>query len=66
MHSQFLFLALDLARERSVDADRQRLAARGRTIPTGPGRFRRLVARTAVAVARAADETTLRHSPTAS
>jgi|1186.fasta_scaffold787378_3 hypothetical protein len=66
MHSQFLFLALDLARERSADADRQRLATRGRLVSSGPGRFRRLVARTAIAVARSADEATLQRTSTAS
>jgi len=54
MQSQYLFLALDLARERADEANRERLAALGH--PARPGRIRRFVARTAIAVARAADE----------
>jgi hypothetical protein len=56
MHSHFLFLALDVARERAAEADRHRLASL-----THPGepvtlRVRRAVARAALAVARAADD----------
>jgi hypothetical protein len=56
MHSYYTFIALDLARERAVEADRERLAALARPRSTEVGIVRRLVARVAVAVARAADE----------
>lgn len=56
MHSTYLFLALDIARERSAEAARDRLAAEAGAGPTIVGRARRLIARAAVAVARAADE----------
>jgi hypothetical protein len=55
----FALLALDLARERAAEADAHRMAAmRRRTeaiAPTRPSRVRRVVARIALAVARAAD-----------
>jgi len=57
MQSYYTFLALDLARERVAEADRRRLAARAhqpRSLEVGL--VRRLVARVAVSVARAADE----------
>jgi hypothetical protein len=57
MQSYYTFLALDLARERVAEADRRRLAAlayQPRSVEVGF--VRRLVARVAVAVARAADE----------
>ena len=56
MYSTYLFLALDLARERTAEADRNRLAAQSRSAHRVVGGARRLLARAAVAVARAADE----------
>ena len=56
MHSTYLFLALDIARERSAEADRNRLAAQARTGSRIVMGTRRLIARSAMAVARAADE----------
>jgi hypothetical protein len=57
MHSHYLFLALDLARERAAEADRYRLAALARNPEKNEvGFVRRMVARAAVAIARAADE----------
>ena len=57
MQSYYTFIALDLARERVAEADRQRLAALARyPVPARVGVVRRFVARVAVAVARAADE----------
>jgi hypothetical protein len=55
MHSHYVFLALELARERAAEADAQRLAALGRTADPLAARVRRQVARAALAVARAAD-----------
>lgn len=53
----YTFLALDLARERAAEADRHRLAALARADrPRRVGVVRRVVARMAVAIARAADE----------
>jgi len=66
MQSHYLFLALDLARERTEEAERQRLASLAHPAPTTVSRFRRTVARAALAVARAADERELHHSVTAS
>ena len=57
MHSTYLFLALDIARERSAEAARDRLAAEAGARPTIVGRARRLIARAAVAVRRAAERT---------
>jgi hypothetical protein len=60
MHSHYTFLALDLARERAAEADRYRLAALAHSDePKRVGPIRRFVARTAVAIARAADECAL-------
>jgi hypothetical protein len=62
MQSYYAFIALDLARERMAEADRNRLAALDR--PRDPKRVgfaRRWIARVAVAVARAADEGFVRH-----
>ena len=56
MQSQYLFLALDLARERAAEANRERLAALAHEGPSRPGLIRRVIARIAIAVARAADE----------
>ena len=56
MHSNYVFLALEVARERAADADAQRLARLAHpTEPLGT-RVRRSVARIALAVARAADD----------
>jgi hypothetical protein len=56
MHVYYTFLALDVARERAAEADAQRLARAGRVRGSEVGIVRRLVARAALAVARAADE----------
>jgi len=57
IHSQYLFLALDVARERAAEADRYRLAALARqSLPQPVGLVRRTIARAAVTIARAADE----------
>jgi hypothetical protein len=56
MHSYYTFIALELARERAAEADRERLAALAHPRSTEVGVVRRIVARVAVAVARAADE----------
>lgn len=56
MHSYYTFIALDLARERAAEADRERLAALAHHRSTEVGVVRRVVARLAVAVARAADD----------
>ena len=60
MQSHYLFLALDTARARAAEADRNRLAAEARAANAQAriGRVnvvRRTVARLAVFVARAAD-----------
>ena len=56
MHSNHVFLALEIARERAAEADAQRLARLAHpTEPLGV-RVRRSVARIALAVARAADD----------
>jgi len=61
MHSHYLFLALDLARERAAEADRHRLARLAQSGESAPvGLVRRTVARAAVAIARAADERAVR------
>jgi hypothetical protein len=65
MHTHYHFLALDLAAQRSAEADRYRLAALAQGRRHEVSRVRRLVARAAVAVARAADETTVSSAPTA-
>lgn len=56
MHSNYVFLALEVARERAAEADAQRLARLAH--PTKPlgARVRRSVARIALAVAHAADD----------
>ena len=59
MHSHYLFLALDLARERTAEAQRQRLAALAHPAPSRVLQVRRGIARIAIAVARVADETTV-------
>jgi hypothetical protein len=65
MHTHYHFLALDLAAQRSAEAERYRLAATAQGRRHEAGRFRRLVARAAVAIARAADETVVGSAPTA-
>jgi len=55
MHSFYTFIALELARERAAEADRERLAALAHP-RSEVGIVRRAVARVAVAVARAADD----------
>ena len=55
MHSFYTFIALDLARERAAEADRERLGALAHP-RNEVGIVRRAVARVAVAIARAADE----------
>ncbi|MBA2381918.1 MAG: hypothetical protein H0V73_07395 [Chloroflexi bacterium] len=56
MHSHYLFLALDLARERAAEADADRLASLAHPgEPRGAG-IRRAIARIAIAIARAADD----------
>jgi hypothetical protein len=61
MDRLYSMLALDLARQRSAEADRHRLAALARAnVPKRVGLVRRVVARTAVAIARAADEYAVR------
>jgi hypothetical protein len=60
MHSYYTFIALDLARERAAEADRYRLAALANRGSAEIGVVRRIVARVAVAVARAADERLVR------
>ena len=65
MYNHYFLLAIDTARERAAEADRYRLAALSRagSAPANPAR--RLIARAAIAVARAADRTTLDHIPSA-
>jgi hypothetical protein len=65
MQSHYLFLALDLARERVAEAERARLASLAEPAPSRVTRARRAVARVAIAIARAADETALDRRPTA-
>jgi len=58
MHNHYYtFMALELARQRAAEADQHRLAALARPPRSNQvGLVRRLIARAAVAVARAADE----------
>ena len=65
MQSHYYFLALDLAAQRSAEADRYRLAALAHGQRHEVSRVRRLVARAAVAVARAADDSVVSSAPTA-
>ena len=64
MFTHYTFLALDLAAQRTAEADRYRLAAAARADRHEVSRLRRLVARAAVAVARAADDTVVGSAPT--
>jgi hypothetical protein len=66
MYNHYFMLALDTARERTAEADRYRLVALSRRGAPQAGPARRLIARAAIAVARAADRTTLEHIPSAS
>ena len=66
MYNHYFLLALDTARERAAEADRYRLAALSRAGSTPANPARRLVARAALAVARAADRSSLEHIPSAS
>ena len=56
MHTHYVFLALEVARERAAEADAPRLA--GLAHPSEPigVRVRRSIARAALAVARVADD----------
>ena len=65
MHSFYTVVALDLARERTAEADADRLAALSQAGRTDVGPVRRVVARLAFAIARAADERVGRASLTA-
>ena len=56
MHSNYVFLALEVARERAAEADAQRLARLAHPTEALSARVRRWVARVALAVARAADD----------
>jgi len=56
MHSNHVFLALEIARERAAEADAQRLARLAHPVEPFGVRVRRSVARIALAVARAADD----------
>jgi hypothetical protein len=61
MHNHYYtFMALELARQRAAEADRHRLAALAHPGHDQVGLVRRIVARVAVAVARAADERLVR------
>jgi hypothetical protein len=53
--SYYVFLALDLANQRAAEANARRLASGWTTPEPRPSRIRRVVARLALAVARAAD-----------
>jgi hypothetical protein len=66
MYNHYFFLALDTARERAAEADRYRLAALSRSGAAQANPARRLIARAAIAIARAADRTTLDGIPSAS
>ena len=56
MHQYYMFVALELARDRATEANAQRLAALAHPGEPRTARIRRLVARAALAVARAADD----------
>jgi hypothetical protein len=64
MQSYYTFIALDLARQRTAEANRERLAALAHPYdPNRVGLIRRSIARLAVAVARAADERLVQREP---
>jgi len=56
----YVFLALDLAEQRAAEARAERLAALAHTSEPRTGGLRRAIARTAIAVARAADAEAVR------
>jgi hypothetical protein len=56
MHSHYVFLALEVARERAAEADARRLSALAHPADPVGARIRRGIARAALAIARAADE----------
>lgn len=58
MNSHYVFLALEIARERAAEADAQRLARLAHSSQPLGVRVRRSVARIALAVARVADDET--------
>ena len=66
MNGYYLFLALDLAKQRTVEAERARLLADARAQrPAHVGPVRRFVARTALAIARVPDERLVAGRPAA-
>jgi hypothetical protein len=56
MQHYYTFIALELARERAAEANAQRLAALSHPAEPRTVAIRRLIARIALAVARAADD----------
>ena len=56
MQQYYTFIALELARERAAEANAQRLAALSHPAEPRTAGIRRLIARIALAVARAADD----------
>lgn len=55
MSSYYMFLALETARQKTAEADAQRLAALAHPGEQRPSLVRRAIARVAFAIARAAD-----------
>jgi hypothetical protein len=56
MHAYYTYLALDIANRRTAEANAERLAALAYPQPSRITVARRMIARIAVAIARAADE----------
>ena len=56
MHALYTYLALDIANQRTAEANKARLAALAHPGPSRMTVIRRTIARLAVAIARAADE----------
>jgi hypothetical protein len=56
MHQYYMFVALELARDRAAEANAQRLASLAHPGESRTAGIRRLIARAALAVARAADD----------
>jgi hypothetical protein len=56
MHQYYMFVALQLAQHRAAEANDQRLAALSHPGESRTAGIRRLIARAALAVARAADD----------
>jgi hypothetical protein len=56
MQHYYTFIALELARERAAEANAQRLAALAHPAEPRTAGIRRVIARIALAVARAADD----------